>query len=168
MLDKQEISESAREPKTQPAVRPSRGLGRFDDVERMLDWMFDDLLPRRWSRPFRHGDLVAFEGRTPRVDVIDRENEVLVKAELPGVDKGDLDVSTSDRSVTIKATSHQENKEEKGDYYRSEIARGSYVRTVALPAEVDGARCKATFKNGLLELVIPKLEQARRHRIEVH
>jgi HSP20 family protein len=91
----------------------------------------------------------------------------VVKAELPGVDKKDLDVSMSDNAATIKAMSYQEAQEEKGDYYRSDIAQGSFRRTVALPAEVDGSKCKATFKNGMLELVILKLEPAQRHWINV-
>jgi HSP20 family protein len=52
-------------------------------------------------------------------------------------------------------------------YYRSEIAQGSFVRTVALPAEANGSKCKATFKNGVLELVAPKLKHAQRHKITV-
>jgi HSP20 family protein len=154
------------------ASRPSRGLVSLDDMERMFDRMFEDFWPKRWMRPFGfqgpgRGELAALEGRTPSVDIIDRDNEIIVKAELPGVDKKDLDVSMSDNAATIKATSYKEAQEEKGDYYRSEIAQGSYMRTVALPAEVDGAKCKATFKNGVLELVIPKLEPAQRHRINV-
>ncbi|MGH8502725.1 MAG: Hsp20/alpha crystallin family protein [Gammaproteobacteria bacterium] len=154
------------------AARPSRGLVSFEDLDRMFDRMFEDFLPRRWMRPFGmpwagRGEVSAFEGRLPSVDVIDRETEVVVKAELPGVDKKDLDVSLSDNAVTIKASTHQEEKEEKGDYCRAEIAHGSFVRTVALPAEVDESKCKATFSNGVLELTVPKLEQARRRKIEV-
>jgi HSP20 family protein len=69
--------------------------------------------------------------------------------------------------VTIKASISHEEKEEKGDYYRSEISRGSFSRTLTLPANVDGAKAKATFKNGVLELVLPKLEDPRRRSIPV-
>jgi HSP20 family protein len=118
----------------------------------------------QWSG---RSELAALEGRTPSVDIIDRDNKIVVKVELPGVDKKDLDVSMSDNAVTIKAMSYKEAQEEKGGYYRNEIAQGRFVRTVALPVEVDGANGKATFKNGVLELVIPKLEPAQRHRINV-
>ena len=71
-----------------------------------------------------------YEGKTPSVDVIERDNEIMVKAELPGVDKKDLDISVTSNTVTIKGSTSHEEKEEKGDYYRCEISRGSYSRTL--------------------------------------
>jgi HSP20 family protein len=88
-------------------------------------------------------------------------------AEIPGVEKKDLDVSLSDSVVTIKGSTSHEGKEEKGDYHRSEISSGSFFRTLTLPADVDGAKAKATFKNGVLELVLPKLAYSRRRSILV-
>ncbi|MFP4614903.1 MAG: Hsp20/alpha crystallin family protein [Thiohalorhabdus sp.] len=150
---------------------PSRGMTPFDEMERM----FEELMPRGWMRPFaggfpgRMGELAPFEGRTPRVDVQDRESDILVRAELPGVKKDDLDVSLSENTVTIKATTRQEKEEgeKEGDYYRREIASGSFARTVALPGEVDGDNAKAQFEDGILELTLPKREQAKRRRIKV-
>ena len=108
-----------------------------------------------------------FEGRMPKVDVIDRDTEVVVRAELPGVDKKDLDVSVSANAVTIKASTKAEHKEEKGDYYRCEITQGSISRTVALPADVDGDQAKAAFKDGVLELTMPKVAGSRKQSIKV-
>jgi len=101
------------------------------------------------------------------VDVIDRDDEVVVKAELPGVEKKDLDVSVTETSVTIKGTTSHEEKEEKGDYYRCEISRGAYARTVALPSYVDADKAKASFKDGVLELTLPKVEKSKRRSIEI-
>jgi HSP20 family protein len=103
----------------------------------------------------------------PRVDVIDREDEILVRAEVPGVDKKDLEVSLTDNAVTIKGSTRHEEKEEKGDFYRSEISRGSFSRTVALPGEVDGDKAKASFKDGVVEIAMPKLEASKRRSIKV-
>jgi HSP20 family protein len=103
----------------------------------------------------------------PKVDVIERDDEVIVKAELPGVDKKDLDVSVTENSVTIKGTTSHEEKEEKGDYYRCEISRDAYARTVALPSYVDADKAKANFKDGVLELKLPKVEKSKRRSIEI-
>lgn len=151
----------------QPAA-PARLPGRFED----FDHFFDQFLRRNWLRPWRT-DWPSFpeftlpELKTPKVDVIDRDGEVLVKAEIPGVDKKDLDISVGDDSVTIKGETRKEEKEEKGDYHRCEITRGSFSRTVALPAAVDGAKAAATFKDGILELTLPKVQATKRHKIAV-
>jgi HSP20 family protein len=148
---------------------PPSDIGVFEDMERM----FDKFFTRGWMRPGRgewpmFGELNrTFAARLPRVDVIDRDNEIIVKAELPGVDKKDLDVSLTEDSVTIKGSSRHEEKEEKDNYYRSEISRGEFMRNVALPAAVDSAKAKASFKDGMLELVIPKIEARKRRTVTV-
>ncbi len=147
----------------------SRAPSPFEEMDRL----FESFFSRNWLRPMRWewpaaGELSApFEGRLPKVDVVDRESDILVRAELPGVDKKDLDISITDNAVTIHATTSRETEEEKGEYYRREITRGSFSRTVALPAEVDADAAKASFKDGILELTVPKVEKAKRRRIEV-
>ncbi len=141
----------------------------FEEMEKL----FDSFFPRSWMRP-GHWDWPAigemampFAGRMPRVDVIDRDTEVLVRAELPGVEKEDLDVTVTDEAVTIKASTRQEKQEEKGDYHRCEISRGSFARSLSLPAGVDVDGCKATFRDGLLELTLPKLAKPSKRRVRV-
>ncbi len=152
---------------------PTRALSPWEEMDRLMDRMFEGFWPRAWMRPFHWErpmlrELAApFEGRMPAIDVIDREDDVLVRAELPGVEKKDLDVSMSDNTVTIKGTMSREEREEKGDFYRCEISRGAYARTVTLPAPVDGAKAKAKFKDGVLELTLPKLEKTKRRSIAV-
>ncbi len=146
--------------------------GLFPTFSEDMERMFDEFGPRGWLRHWRHDfpsweRLMPFEGRTPRVDVIDRDEEVVIHAELPGVNKEDLDVSLTDDKVTIKGTSVHEETEEKGDYYRREMSRGEFVRTVLLPCEVDDSKAKATFKDGVMELVLPKVEPTKRRRIKV-
>ena len=65
------------------------------------------------------------------------------------------------------ARTSAEKKEEKGDYYRREMSKGEFSRTVGLPAEVDGAKAKASFKDGLLELTLPKVKKTTKHKIKV-
>jgi len=149
---------------------PARAGGPFDEMRRLMERMYDEFLPRGWPQPMRW-EWPAWpelpQMRVPRVNVLDRESEVVVRAEVPGVEKKDLEVTVSENSVTIKGGTRREAKEEKGDYYRREISEASFARTVALPADVDGTRAKADFKDGVLELVIPKHAGAARHSVKV-
>lgn len=151
-------------------IAPARRmLTPFEDI----DHFFNQLRSRDWLAPFHwpagaesHVPMFA-EGRMPKVDIIDHDKDLLIRAELPGVDKKDLDISMTDSSVTIKASSRFEEKEEKADYYRSEIAQGAYSRTIGLPADVDIDQAKTSFKDGVLELTVPKLERSQRRSIKV-
>lgn len=144
---------------------PARTLSPFEELDRL----FESAFPRGWLRPMRWEwpSWAEFERRFPKVDVIDRDNEIVVKAEVPGVDKKDIEVTTTDNTVTIKGKTSHEEKEEKGDYYRCEISRGAFSRTVALPGEVDGTQAKASFKDGVLELVLPKQAKSKRVSVKI-
>ena len=148
---------------------PPRSLSPFEEMDRMFERVF----PRGWLKPYHWewpslADMEGrFEGRVPRVDVVDQDDQIIVRAELPGVDKKDLDVSMTDNTVTIKGRTRTEAEEEKGEYYRCEISQGAFARTVALPGDVDGSKAKASFADGLLELTLPKVERSKRRKIEV-
>ena len=161
--EKTEVAKGKHAGEVQRAV-PTRAISPFHEMDRIFESFFPD-----WMRTSPLWGSVAspMDVMRPRVDIVDRDEEVLVRAELPGVTRENLEVSLNGSHVTIKASTAHEEKEEKGDYYRAEISRGSYSRTIALPAEVDGDRAKATFKNGVLELALPKIEKAKRHSIKV-
>jgi HSP20 family protein len=166
-IERKEKELAPREP-----VRVPRMLTPFEEMDRLFERMWEGFGPR-WLRPLRsewpwgREPELGMEYQMPRVDVVDREAEVLVRAELPGVEKKDLDVSVTEQTLTLRASAHREEVEEKGEYRRNEIVRGEYVRTLALPAAVDGEKARATFKDGLLELTLPKLEIHKRQRIAV-
>jgi HSP20 family protein len=103
----------------------------------------------------------------PSIDVIDRDDEVLVRAEVPGYKKEDIEVLVSDSSLTIKGETKTEEKEQKGDYYRCEISHGTFSRTIDLPVAVDESKAKASMKDGMLELALPKLQKSKRHSITI-
>ena len=144
-------------------------LTPFEEMERLFEGFFpgDLARPSLWEWPRLSRMRMPLEAKLPRVDVLDREADILVRAELPGVDKKDLDISVSDNSVTIKGSTKQERKEEQGDYYRCEITQGAFARTIALPNAVSSEKAKASFKDGMLELVLPKTEPAKRRSIKV-
>ena len=102
------------------------------------------------------------------MDVIDKDKEILVKAELPGIEKKDIDVSISNNQLIIKAKTCHDEKEEKGDYLKREISKNEIYRSVLLPAGVDDdCKVKTSFKNGVLELSIAKPKKSQRRQIEV-
>lgn len=105
--------------------------------------------------------------RFPSVDVVDRDKEIQVKAEVPGFDREDLSVTVTDRTLTIKGESRKEEEREEGDLHRREIRSGSFSRTLTLPDDVDGAKAKAKYKDGLLELTLPKRRRSKKHDVEV-
>jgi len=129
--------------------------------------MMDDLFGRQVLRPA--GSRRPFAGLPPLapvVDVIERDEEIIVRAAVPGVKKDDIDLSVSGTLLTIHCRM-REAADEEGEYYRAELPRGSYSRVLALPAEVEEAKAKATLREGILELVLPKPHKSRRHRIKI-
>ena len=146
-----------------------RALTPFEEIDRY----FENLFPRGWLRP-THWEWptwaetkAPFGGKLPKVDVIDREKEVLVRAEVPGVEKDNLDIAVTENAITIKGTAHHEEKEEKGEYYRCETSHGTFARTVALPADVDSEHAKAKYKDGVLEVTVPKVKKAHRRTVKI-
>ena len=86
---------------------------------------------------------------------------------MPGVNKDDLDISLTENTITIQGSSDRQEKEEKGNYYRCEISRGTFSRSVVLPSDVDEEKAKAVFKDGMLEVTLPKVEKSKRRSIQI-
>jgi HSP20 family protein len=149
-----------------PAAPPARV---FPELERA----FEDFLNRRWPRLSaiewpRLGELSGLlSAQAPSLDIVDGEKEVVVRAELPGVDKKDLDVSIADRTLTIKGSTRKEKKEETENYFRQEIRSGSFSRSVLLPADVNASKAEASFKGGVLELHLPKTKSVKQQKVEL-
>jgi HSP20 family protein len=147
----------------------ARTLTPFEDLEKL----FDNFLQRTQLRPFgmdwpKWGEFAGLmEANKPSIDIVDRAKEVVVRAEVPGIDKEDLDVSITDRTLTIKGSSRKEEKREEDDYFHHEIRSGSFSRSVLLPTDVDGAKAKAKFKDGVVELHLPKVRASKRQKIEM-
>jgi len=134
------------------APRDQHPLARLRDE---FDEMFDRFLSR-WPAPFEVG---STRERFWGFDVEDHDQEVVVKAEVPGFDAGDLDVQVSGQTLTIQAEKKHESKEEQG-YSR-------FYRAVTLPAGINRDRIEARYRNGVLEVHVPKTEEARGKRIPV-
>lgn len=150
--------------------RPTQMFGAIEEVERL----FDRLMPRGWMSPMGwnwpmwSGLEEALEStRTPHIDVIDRDKEVLIHVEIPGVDKKDIEVSTSNNTLNIKGSVKREAKEQRKNYFRCEIAQGNFSRSLSLPAGIDKSKINASLKDGILEITLPKEEEAQRRTVEI-
>ncbi|MFO8064864.1 MAG: Hsp20/alpha crystallin family protein [Spirochaetota bacterium] len=109
-----------------------------------------------------------FDGAlAPRMDVQDSDDQVLVTAELPGVDIKDVDVSVSGNVLTIKGEKKDEHKEENGDYYHRERWSGSFQRSLTLPDAIDPDKVEAEMKEGVLRITFPKREEVKPKQINV-
>lgn len=148
----------------QSGTGSSKGLHPIDEMNKMFNQFFHRNLmkPANWEWPDLGHIPMPFGGKMPRMDVIDREKEILIRAEIPGVDKDDLEITMTGNTVMIKGKSKFEEKEEKGNYFRSEISHGVFQRSMVLPTEVDVDKAMAVFKDGLMELTAPKLAKASR------
>jgi HSP20 family protein len=134
-----------------------------------MDRMMDDFFGRRMRPwwPERWLGAEREEITAPAVDVYEEKDEIVVKAELPGMDKSDIEVNLSDSQLTLKGEKKKEEKIEKENYFRSERSYGAFVRSVGLPTDVQADKVKASFKNGILEVRLPKTEEAKAKEIKV-
>jgi HSP20 family protein len=148
---------------------PHRELGLFEDMDRV----FDSFFRLGWLRPFRElwpemerlEEAVGF--RAPRVEVIDQDTEMLVRAELPGIRREDLHVEMTEGRLTIHGEKRREEKINERNVLRSEIVHGTFSRTLSLPSGLDAEHVKAEFENGVLTVHLPKLETTERRQIEI-
>jgi HSP20 family protein len=151
------------------ALVPRRVSSELSRPELDMDRMFEDFLGRR-LRPFwpeRWWPGAGMEITTPVVDLYEEKDDIVVKAELPGLEKDNIEVNLSDKRLTIKGEKKQEEEVKKEGYYRSERSYGSFVRTLELPREVQTDKVRAAFKNGILEIRLPKTEEAKKKETKV-
>lgn len=157
-----------RKDQSEPAQRrPMLPLGSaFDEIDRLFDAMLPAPMFALGPSPVAQR-LMDVRARAPRIDLVERDTEMVLRAEVPGMNKDDLDISVDESSVTLRGSASHEEKQAEGDYYRREISREEFVRTVALPGAVDTEKTRASLKDGVLELVMPKLEAAKRRKVSI-
>ncbi len=128
----------------------------FSLLRREMDSLFDNF--------FRGFDMEPFERRmaafSPKVDVTENDKEIMISAELPGMDEKDIDVSLQNDMLTIKGEKKEEKEDKGKDYYRMERSYGSFSRTIPLPVEVETDKVDAKFKKGVLTVTLPKSAKA--------
>jgi HSP20 family protein len=104
----------------------------------------------------------------PQIETFEREGQLVIRADLPGLSKDDVNVELTDDAITISGERHNENQEQREGYYRSERSYGSFYRQIPLPEGVNADDAQATFRNGVLEIIMkaPQL-QSQKRRLEI-
>lgn len=132
----------------------------FDRLHREIDELFES-----YHRGF--GNLGRRFAAAPGFEVSETDDEIRIKAELPGIDEKDIEVSLDENVLTIRAERQDEHEEKKRNYQVSEMSYGRFQRSVPLRTAVDRDRAKAGFERGVLTLVLPKTEQAKAERKQI-
>jgi HSP20 family protein len=160
----------ANEQKNAKALTPWRPLfmdpGRWErEMDRMMEDFFGPRTRPWWPERWFGGE--ELELTAPAVDMFEEKDEIIIKAEIPGIEKNNIEVSLSDHLLTIKGEKKKEEEVKREHYYRSERSYGSFIRTLPVPSEVRADKIKANFKNGVLEVHLPKTEEAKAKAIKV-
>ena len=140
---------------------PFTALQRFaDDVDRMFD---DFGLGRRWGRaPLSPG--AGAEMWAPDIDVYQKNDQLIIKADVPGLAKDDVSVEITDDAVTIQGERKAEREEEREGFYRTERSYGNFCRVIPLPEGAITEQAKANFRDGVLEITMPAPPAAAKSR----
>jgi HSP20 family protein len=149
--------------------RPRRGLvpwrpfRELEDMERRFEDVFGwPALPAVWRRiP------MADIGWAPAIEVFEKEDKFVVKAELPGMKEEDIDVSVVGDILTIKGERKAESEVKEEDYYCCERSYGSFSRSIALPSSVNAEKIEASYEDGVLEVSLPKAPEAKEKKVTV-
>lgn len=131
------------------------------DMNRMFDEFFGGFgLAPAWE--------TGWSAFSPQVDIVDNEKEIKISVELPGLDEKDIEVTLSHDMLTISGEKQQEKEDKGKNYYRMERSYGSFKRSIPIPCEVETEAIDATFKNGVLSVVLPKTAEGQcRQKITV-
>jgi HSP20 family protein len=124
----------------------------------IFDKIFDDFFP---------SSIVETFGSYPKIDVKENEENLTIKAELPGMTKEDISVELKDSILTISGEKKEEKSEKDTKFLRTEITYGSFGRSFHIPVEVEYEKIQAAFKDGILHITIPKSEKEKIHKIKL-
>ena len=138
---------------------PFRDLGMLQD---RMNRLFDDA-----GRGWRSDEPAATTSWSPSVDIFETEGEIVVKAELPGMDRKDITLHLENNVLTLRGERKFEKETKEENYHRIERSYGNFSRSFSIPATVDEEKIRADYKDGVLKIVLPKKEQAKPKQIKI-
>ncbi len=139
------------------AISPLRELAR---LENEINRLFKEFLPAE----VQNVEVVTW---SPKVDVYEKDNNIIVEAEIPGAKKEDIEVKIRDNAVIVRGEVKKEEEKKDENYHRKERFYGKFERVIPLPADVKVEEAKAEYQDGVLKLVIPKAVQEKEVKIEI-
>ena len=139
-----------------------RPLGNLFNIQNEINRLFSELA----ASPPESRDL-AETAWSPSVDISETEHEIVLVAELPGIDQKDLKVDVQDNVLTLSGEKKQTKETKEKNFHRIERSYGAFHRSFALPVEVDVAKVKAVYKDGLLNIILPKAEVSKPKQIDI-
>jgi HSP20 family protein len=143
--------------------RPRWGITPWRPFRNMEEWdrQFDDFFsPAMWRWPNE-------KNWVPSVDIFEKDDKFVVKAELPGMKEEDIDVSVVGDTLTVKGEKKTETEVNEEDYYRCERSYGNFYRSIPLPSTVDANKIEANYQDGVLEVTLPKAAEVKPKKIAV-
>jgi len=138
----------------------------FKDIEKArseMDRLLDTFL---FGRP-QKGDIWEEIEWLPAIDVAETKNEIVVNVEIPGMDPKEFDISVSEGTLMIKGEKKQEKEEKEENYHLTERRYGTFIRSILLPQEVESDKIRASYKDGILKITLPKSEEAKKNEIKI-
>jgi len=151
----------------------------FSRMEREMRRLFDELwgarerlgrrlaLPERGKRAALPAEREEMLVGTPPVDLIDKENVLVLRSEIPGVKKDNIKISVTDEEVTLSGKIEKKKEEKEENYYYCERAYSSWHRTIPLPVKIKSDKVKAKYEDGVLEITLPKAEEEKKKKREI-
>lgn len=154
-------------------VAQSKGPRLLTPLEE-AEHLFERLMANNWLRTVRWNwplwgslDESWKEFRVPSVEIIDRDKDMLIRLEMPGVDRKDVTVVASDHLLSIEGRIAHEEKTAHGEVFRCEIQKGNFMRKLSVPSGVDVDKISATLREGVLEITLPKFDNLQRRTIQI-
>ena len=143
-------------------LAPWRPFRELERMRREMDHLWDSFFE---ERPRRKIEELGEWG--PSLDLSETKNDLIVKAEIPGIDPKDIDISLNKDVLTIKGEKRRETEEKEENYHFIERSYGAFARSIRLPREVQNEKINASYKNGVLRVTLPKSEEAKKKEIRI-
>ena len=149
------------------SLTPWRPMRELETLQHKMEDMFERLSDRFLAPGERHHVLWGAEAWAPAIESRVENGNIIVHADLPGIEAKDVSISVLGNQLTIEGERKQEEKKEEKDYFYRELSYGKFSRTMTLPEGVDVNKVKASYKNGVLEITVPAPKQLESKKIQV-